>query len=84
LLQDRRRTHRARRPTDHVLALATTARLKALDLARMRWEAAYRFEIKALEGVGIGATPGGSQGWLESTLRSVAATVKRTIHGQLR
>jgi hypothetical protein len=28
-LQDRRRTHRARRRTDHVLALATTARLRS-------------------------------------------------------
>jgi hypothetical protein len=47
---------------DHVRALATTTRLAALDLALMHWEAAYRSEMKALEGVDIGATPRGSQG----------------------
>ena len=51
--------------TDHVIALATTARLEALDLALIRWEVAYRSEIKALEGVCTGAIPCGSQGWLD-------------------
>jgi nucleoid-associated protein YgaU len=48
----------------------------------MRWEAAYGSKIKALEGVGTGATPRGSQGWLESTLRLVAITAKRTVRGK--
>jgi hypothetical protein len=30
----------------HVMALATTGRLEALDLALIRWEVAYRSEIK--------------------------------------
>ncbi len=33
--------------TDRVIALATTARLEALDLALIRWEVACRSEIKA-------------------------------------
>jgi len=32
--------------TDAVIASATTARLEALDFALVRWEAAYRSEIK--------------------------------------
>jgi hypothetical protein len=50
---------------DHVIAFATTARLEALALVLIRWEVAYRSEIKALEGVGTGATPCGSQDWLD-------------------
>jgi hypothetical protein len=48
-----------------VIALATTARLEALDLALIRWEVAYRSEIKALESVCTGAIPCSSQGWLD-------------------
>ncbi len=33
--------------TDHVIASATMKRLEALDLALIRWEVAYRSEIKA-------------------------------------
>ena len=51
--------------TDHVIALATTARLETLDLALIRWGGASRSEIKALEGMGTGAIPCGSQGWLD-------------------
>ena len=51
--------------TDHVIALATTARLEALDSALIRWEVDCRSEIKALEGVCTGAISCGSQGWLD-------------------
>jgi len=33
--------------TDHVIALTTTARLEALDLALIRWGGASRSEMKA-------------------------------------
>jgi len=33
--------------TDHVIALATTARLEALDLALIRWGGASRSAMKA-------------------------------------
>jgi len=33
--------------TDRVIALATTARLEALDIALIRWGVACRSEIKA-------------------------------------
>ena len=51
--------------TDHVIACATTAHLKALDLTLIRWGVASRSEMKALEGVYTGAILCGSQGWLD-------------------
>lgn len=51
--------------TDSVIASATTARIEASDLELIRWEAAYRSEIKAFEGLCTGVTPYGRQGWLE-------------------
>jgi hypothetical protein len=32
-----------------VIASATTARLEAIDLALVRWEAVYKYEVKTLE-----------------------------------
>ena len=35
---------------DQVIAPATTARLEAIELALVRWEAVYTYEVKTLEG----------------------------------
>jgi hypothetical protein len=43
--------------TDQVIASATTARLEAIDLALVRWEAVYKYEVKALEGLCQCVTP---------------------------
>ena len=64
-MQDRRRTQRARRRQGPRDCLGHDSTAEALDLAMIRWEVAYRSEIKALEGVCTGAIPCGSQGWLD-------------------
>ena len=37
--------------TDQVIASATTTRLEAIELALVRWEAVYKYEVKTLEGL---------------------------------
>jgi hypothetical protein len=51
--------------TDQVITSATMARLEAIDLELVRWEAVYQSEIRALECWCKSATPRGSQDWLD-------------------
>ena len=37
--------------TDQVITSATTTRLEAIELALVRWEAVYTYEVKTLEGL---------------------------------
>jgi hypothetical protein len=50
--------------TEDGMPAATPARLAVLDLALIRWEAAYRSALRRLECLCKGMTPRGSQNWL--------------------
>jgi hypothetical protein len=60
--------------TDQVIALATTARLEAIDLELVRWEDAYKHEIRALEGLCKGAPSTWQPGLASSDMAAVATT----------
>ena len=58
--------------TDQVIASATTARLEAIDLALVRWEAVYKYEVKALEGLCQCVTPSWQPGLAPSNTMATA------------
>jgi hypothetical protein len=58
--------------TDQVIASATTAWLEAIDLALVRWEAVYKYEVKALEGLYQCVTPSWQPGLVPSNTMAMA------------